>query len=129
MHKGYRARGIIGGVFAGLLFIWTGVSFYLKTSGMLTWSEWGMYYPLGLAGIFLMHGIAWLAIPGMRKVFIGMLIPSVLLTVVGLIPLLGGGWHAWGTWWPFIIVAVGLVIMISAIWGVLSRYKKKAKDK
>ncbi|MBN2378906.1 hypothetical protein JXM67_03790 [candidate division WOR-3 bacterium] len=125
MSRYSAARGIIGGIFAGLLVVWTGLSLYFKTSGILTWGEWGMYYTLGLAVIFLLQGIAWLFIPGMRKDFIGMLIPAMFLAVTGLIPLVGGGWYAWESWWPFMIVAVGLVIIVSTVWGIASRHKKK----
>jgi len=125
MSRYSTARGIIGGIFAGLLVIWTGLSLYAKTSGMLTWGEWGMYYSLGLSCIFLLQGIAWLFVPGMRKGFIGMLIPALFLAVTGLIPLAGGGWYAWESWWPFMIVAVGIVIIVSTVWGIVSRKNKK----
>jgi len=81
-----------------------------------------------MAALFILQGVAWLVIPGMRRSFIGMLIPAVFLSVVGLVPILGGGWHAWGVWWPLMLVAVGLVIIVSTVWGVLSRQRKKCEE-
>lgn len=127
-RKTTRASGLIGGIFGGLLVIWLGVSFYLVMTRMLTWAEWGAWFPLGIAALFLLQGIAWLFIPGMRKNFIGMLIPALFLAVTGLVPILGGGWHAWGEWWPMVIVAVGLVIIISTVWAILSRTRKNDKE-
>jgi len=123
--KNSRARSLIGGVFAGLIVIWVGVSFYLKMSGLITWAEWGAWFTLGLAALFLLQGIAWLFVPGLRRSFIGMFIPALILAVVGIIPLLGGGWHAWRGWWPFLIVAVGLVIIISTVSGIVSKRRKE----
>ncbi|NLI97046.1 hypothetical protein GX441_00110 [bacterium] len=125
MSKKSAARDIIGGIFGGLIVIWTGISFYLVMIKMITWSEWGAYFCLGLAALFLLNGIAWLFVPGLRRSFIGMLIPALFLGVVGIVPILGGGWNAWTTWWPLIIVAVGLVIIVSTIWGIASRRRKE----
>jgi len=125
ISKNSRARSLIGGVFAGLIVIWVGVSFYLKMSGLITWAEWGAWFTLGLAALFLLQGIAWLFVPGLRRSFIGMFIPALILAVVGIIPLLGGGWHAWRGWWPFLIVAVGLIIIISTVSGIVSKRRKE----
>lgn len=125
ISKNSRAKSLIGGVFAGLIVIWVGVSFYLKMSGLITWAEWGAWFTLGLAALFLLQGIAWLFVPGLRRSFIGMFIPALILAVVGIIPLLGGGWHAWRGWWPFLIVAVGLIIIISTVSGIVSKRRKE----
>ena len=123
--KGATARNLVGGLFGGFIVIWVGVSFYMVMADIWTWGLWGAYFCLGLAGLFLLQGIAWLALPGMRKDFIGMLIPALFLTVIGGVPLVGGGWDAWGKWWPMILVAVGLVIIISTVWGIAARRRKK----
>lgn len=124
-EKHSAAKAIIGGLFGGFIMIWLGVSFYLVMSGFWTWGQWGAWFCLGLAALFLLQGIAWLAIPGMHKSFVGMLIPAVFLTAIGIVPIIGNGWDAWGKWWPLIIVAVGLVIIISTISTVVSKRKRK----
>ncbi len=128
MAKNKIARDILGGIFGGLIVIWVGVSFYLVMVQMITWSQWGAYFCLGLAALFLLNGIAWLFVPGLRGGFIGMLIPALFLGVVGIVPILGGGWEAWTTWWPLIIVAVGLVIIVSTIWGIASKRRKDNEE-
>jgi len=127
-NKSSVAKSLIGGLFGGLIVIWVGVSLYFVMSEVITWGQWSAYFCLGMAGLFILQGIAWLAIPGMRRSFIGMLIPAVFLSVVGLVPILGGGWHAWGVWWPLMLVAVGLVIIVSTVWGVLSKHRKKEEE-
>jgi hypothetical protein len=128
MAKDSRIQNLVGGVFAGLIVSWTGASLYLKMANILTWGQWGTYYTLGMGGLFLLTGIIFLFVPGMRNGFIGMLITAIIVGVIGLIPLLGGGWHAWGKWWPLTIVAIGLIIIISTIWGVVSRARKEEKE-
>lgn len=121
------AKSLIGGIFGGLIVIWLGISFYLVMADWINWTEWAAYFPLGLSGLFILNGIAWLLVPGLRRSFIGMLIPAMFLAIVGLVPVLGGGWHAWAEWWPFVIVAGGIVIIITVIWGVLSRRRKRVE--
>ncbi|MBN2378907.1 hypothetical protein JXM67_03795 [candidate division WOR-3 bacterium] len=115
MSEKTRVRGLTGGIFAGCIVIWVGVSFLLRIQGIIpTWGLWWPILVIGLGVIFLLNGIAWLFFPYMRKGFIGMLIPSLVLAGVGIMGLLGAFQV-----WPVIIIVVGVVIIVSTVWGVL----------
>jgi len=118
-HIDSRTGGLLSGIFVGLAVIWLGASIYLTKTVIST--SWLPTFLLGLGALFLLVGIVMLALPRLRKGAIGMFITALILGIIGIIPLLAGGW---GKWWPLIIVIGGLIIVVSVIWSTVCRKKK-----
>ncbi len=119
MSKNADTKNLLGGIFAGVIVIWLGVSFYLGVSETITWWKWWAYFLLGLGGLFLLNTIVWIIVPVMRNAFLGMLIPGLIVSSIGWMGLMGTM-----KWWWIVIVAIGLVIIASTVWGVMSRRPK-----
>jgi len=112
---------LFAGVFVGIAVMWLGTTFALRRWGIVE-RGWWPYFLLGLGVLFLLGGVVMLFMPDMKKGAIGMFIPGLVLGVLGIIPALIGGWS---TWWPLIIVAGGVVIIVSVLWSVLGTNRKE----
>lgn len=111
-YKSWR-RDPVGGIFAGLVVIWLGLCFYLRHQGIIPADTWWQYFLVGIGAAFLIGGFIRLFIARWRRHALGMFIPGIVVGAVGLMLILGSF-----KYWPIILVAVGLVIVIS----VLVRY-------
>ncbi|MBA7696516.1 hypothetical protein ES703_105166 [subsurface metagenome] len=119
-HKSWRDP--VGGIFAGLVVIWLGISFYLQHRGIIPEDTWWQYFLVGLGGAFLIGGIIRLFVARWRRRALGMLIPGIVVGAIGVMFIMDSF-----TYWPIILVAVGVVIIIS----VLTRYfvrRRREKD-
>lgn len=111
-------RDPIGGIVGGLIVIWIGVFFLLRYWKVIPEENWWAYLLLGFGGIFLLGGLIRLFIARWRYRGLGMLIPGVILSAVGMIFITDKV-----NWWPLILVAVGVVIVIN----VLVQFFRKRK--
>ena len=113
----------MGGISMGLMVVWLGVCFFLKYKGIIPADIWWAYLIVGFGGIWILSGLIKLLIPRWRKGLLGSFIPGIVLGSVGLFFILDS-WE----WWPFILVAVGAVIIISVLAQYLTRRRKKEED-
>ena len=106
-EKGRRAKP---GLTGGLVLILLGGLFLLVQADRygLTWANWWTYFLVGLGAILILTGLLGLRErPGesLRSRFIG----GLVLIAIGGVNILGVT-----EWWPAILVAVGLALVISA---------------
>jgi hypothetical protein len=109
-EKGARTKP---GLTGGLVLILLGALFLLVQADRLglTWANWWMYFLVGLGAILILTGLLGLRDrPGesLRGRFIG----GLVLVIVGAVNILGVT-----TWWPAILVVVGLALVISAFFN------------
>ncbi len=95
------------GLFWGLLLILIGVLFLANQQGWLKDDEWWQYLLVGLGGVFIIDGLFHFA-SGHQPYSVGRFIPGVILLFIGLAFIMG-----FSEWWPAILIAVGVVILIS----------------
>lgn len=104
-----RGRDPLRGLFWGLVLILVGVLFFINQQG----TEWDMlwkYLLIGLGAIFIVDGLAHFAMPAHRDGQLGRFIPGVILLFVGLAFL-----YNFSQWWPIILIAVGVIILLSLL--------------
>ncbi len=95
----------------GLILILLGVLFLLATLDYLSWRDWWAYFLFGLGCILILEALVRSTSPAFREHMIGRLIGGVVLVVIGASFIFG-----MTNWWPLIIIAVGVVLVVSTIW-------------
>ena len=99
-------RDPISGVVFGLILAVLGVTLFLAGQGHISWDDWWKYFFIGLGVVFLIEVLVRYARPAYRRPMFGRLVAGLILICVGVAFLVGIG-----TWWPLILVAVGLAIV------------------
>jgi hypothetical protein len=98
------------GVIGGLIVILLGVMFLLATMDIISWGKWWAYFLLGLGAILILDGIIRSATTAYRHHARGRLIGGAVLAVIG-----GAFVFGMSNWWPLIIIAVGIVLVVSSL--------------
>jgi len=92
----------------GLILILLGVLFLLTEMGRIGWGDWWAYFLVGLGGIFLLEVLIRAFSADGRKGAGGKVIAGLILMVIGGAHLVG-----FEEWWPLILIAVGVGVLIS----------------
>ncbi len=110
-------RDPVSGLIFGLIVIWLGLILFTAfgaghrmipgaSKEYLEENFWG-YFLLGVGVIFILEILIRSALPEYRRPIFGRLLAGVALIFIG-----GGGILGIEQWWPLIIVAVGVLIVI-----------------
>jgi hypothetical protein len=94
----------------GLILILLGVLFLLAQMGRISWMDWWAYFLVGLGGIFILEGILRSFTETHHRA--GRFIAGLILIIIGGAHLIG-----FVEWWPLILIAVGVVVLISPLFG------------
>ncbi len=100
----------LSGVIFGLIVITLGVLFLLASQDKIAWEDWWAYFLLALGGIFILEVLLRSIMPAYRRPIFGKLIAGVVLIAIG-----ASNIYGLGSWWPLIIIGVGVVIFFNAI--------------
>ncbi|HUU37777.1 MAG TPA: hypothetical protein VMW46_06180 [Candidatus Desulfaltia sp.] len=93
----------------GLILILLGVLFLLTEMDRISWADWWAYFLVGLGGIFLIEALLRASSAEGRRGLGGRLIAGLILVIIGSAHLIG-----FMEWWPLILIAVGVVVLLSA---------------
>jgi hypothetical protein len=105
-----KQRDPLGGLFPGLILIELGILFYAEIRGWVEWTDWWKYFLIGLGAIFLIEAIVRYFVRSYRSDILGRIIPGIILLFIGLAFLYG-----FSQWWPAILIAAGVIILISLL--------------
>ncbi|MEN3007196.1 MAG: hypothetical protein ABC585_05580 [Candidatus Methanosuratincola petrocarbonis] len=105
-------RDLAGPLFGGGVLIVLGVSFWLATSGTISWAIWWAYFLGGLGILLILLGIN-NARSGKDS---GPITGGVVVLAIGIIAILAWN-YSLSSWWPLVLIALGLVVMVSAVLG------------
>lgn len=105
----YR-RDPFSGIFVGLILIWIGVLWFLRAEKILVSGEWWQWFLIGLGGIFILDRLIRYASPVHRRPMFGRILLGLILIAIGVSFIFGVG-----TWWPLIVVVVGIAVIVYAI--------------
>ena len=111
-HEKGRGGDIYGAITGGLILVWLGISFYLAQSGYVSWDKWWQIFLVGLGVVLIFQGL--LRYAKSRRPFTGPIIGGAILIVIGLAFFVG---TEVGNFWPLILVAIGIAVLVSAIAG------------
>jgi hypothetical protein len=96
-------------VTGGLILILLGVLFLMSEMDKISWSDWWAYFLVGLGAILLIEALLRSFSAAGRRAIGGRLVAGPILIVIG-------GSHLIGLehWWPLVLIAVGVGVLISA---------------
>lgn len=103
-----KSRDPLRGLFWGLLLILIGALFFINQQQGIEWDILWKYLVIGLGAIFIIDGLAHYWSPSYNYGSFGRFIPGVILLFVGLAFLFN-----LNQWWPIILIAVGVIILLS----------------
>lgn len=103
-------RDLAGPLFGGGVLIILGVSFWLATSGAISWAIWWAYFLGGLGMLLILLGIS-NARSGKDS---GPITGGVVLLAIGIIAILAWN-YSLSNWWPLVLIVLGLVVIVSAV--------------
>jgi len=106
-------RDPLGRVIFGLIVIAVGVMFLLATQDIISWRDWWAYFLLALGGIFIFEVLVRSVMPAYRRPVFGKLIAGLVLVAIGASNIYGPV-----SWWPLIIIAVGVFFLFSGLFRV-----------
>lgn len=109
-RRARRDQDPLRGLFWGLVLIMVGVLFFVNQQSGIGWDTLWKYILIGLGAIFIIDGLAHYWRPAYRYDSYGRFIPGVILLFVGIAFL-----YNFNQWWPIILIAVGVVILISLL--------------
>ncbi|MGQ9561354.1 MAG: hypothetical protein ACUVTG_16020 [Candidatus Oleimicrobiaceae bacterium] len=98
------------GIFGGLMIVWLGVVFLLDRQGLAPGVGWVWYFLLGIGAILLAEVIACQLLPQYRQPSAGRVIAALVLIAIGAWQITG-----LGEWWPLLLIAVGLVLIVNSL--------------
>jgi hypothetical protein len=98
------------GLFWGLLLIMLGILFFVNQQGDVTWDTLWKYLLIGLGAIFIIDGLTHSFHPSYHAAGLGRFVPGIILVLVGVAFLFN-----FSQWWPVILIAVGVVLLISIL--------------
>jgi cation transport ATPase len=100
----------LSGVMAGLIVISVGILFLLASQAKIDWSNWWAYFLLALGGIFILEVLLRSIMPAIRRPVFGKLIAGVVLIAIG-----ASNIYGLVSWWPLLIIGVGVLILFNAL--------------
>lgn len=106
------ARDPLGAVFWGLILILAGIFLFAATQGWILWENWWAWLLLGVGVLVIVEGLVRWAMPAYRRPLGGRLFWGAIMIAVGL-----GGVLGLENWWPLILIAIGVVILVQALVG------------
>ena len=106
-------RDPLGRVIFGLIVIAAGIMFLFASQDKIAWEDWWAYFLLALGGIFIFEVLVRSIMPAYRRPVFGKLIAGLVLIAIGAFNIYG-----LVSWWPLIIIGVGVFILFSALFRV-----------
>jgi fatty acid desaturase len=106
-------RDPFGRVIFGLIVIAVGILLLLASQDIISWDIWWAYLLMALGGIFIFEALIRSLMPAYRRPVSGKMIAGIVLIAVGAFNIYG-----WVSWWPVIIICVGVFILFSALFRV-----------
>ena len=100
-------RDPISGVVTGLIVLALGVLLTLAARDVISWDDWWKYFLIGIGVVFLIEVLIRRLKPAYRRPVFGRFVAGLVLICVGA-AFVGG----FGNWWPLIIVAVAVAILL-----------------
>lgn len=97
-------------IMGGLVVAWLGLSLLLQNAGLLGWADFGGIFLLGLGLIIVFRGLWAYSQSGVFEHGFGYIVGG------GFVALLGAGISFdLDEWWPVLLIAVGLVVVVRAL--------------
>jgi zinc-ribbon domain len=114
-HEKGRGGSIISPIMGALVLIWLGTTLYLQQINYIPSSVWWAYFIAGVGIIIIAQGIMrYLEYHGP---YVGSAIGGAILFLIGLAFITGLSFN----FWPLLLVAIGVALIVSAVLGRRNR--------
>ncbi len=104
----------LGPFIGGSILIWLGLSFFLAQTNVISWAFWWAYFMIGLGAILAVFGLFRWKTGAARQDASGMVIGGFVVAIIGAF-FAAASAIDFGTYWPFLLVAIGIIVIIAAI--------------
>lgn len=121
-EKGEKSKDWTGPIIGGLILIWLGITFYIAQMNYISWAHWWAYFIFGLGIILIVQAGIRYATPAYKGSAIGSFIGGLVLMIIGLSGIMGVE-----KWWPLILIAIGIIVIVSGV--IASKRTPKTSDK
>jgi hypothetical protein len=109
-----------GPLVGGLILVWLGISFYLVQAHYIGWNEWWPYFIIGIGVVLIVQAVVRYSTSRFKGAAMGSLIAGAVLLIIGLAGITG-----MKDWWPFVLIAIGLVVILG---GMTARMRTPKPD-
>jgi hypothetical protein len=109
-HGRRHHHDLLSSILGGVFFILLGLLLFLASQGILAWDKWWQYLIIGIGIILLISSIIRYQKESSAGFRYGSLIAAIILIGIGVAFLLGNA-----TWWPLIIIVIGVAIIIGGL--------------
>ena len=99
-----------GPIIGGLIITWLGLLLFLQNQHMISGSDFGGYFLMGIGVILLFRGILAIQETGSFDQGFGYLIGGGIVVLIG-----AGITYNLREWWAFILIGLGLVIILRGV--------------
>lgn len=103
-----------GPFIGGSILIWLGLSLFLAQSGTISWAIWWAYFMVGLGAILIAFGFIRKRIGATPQDASGMVTGGLVVSMIGIFFVIASIIN-FGAMWPFLLVAIGLIIIVVAL--------------
>ena len=110
-EKEEKPRDKTGAFVGGLILIWLGISLYLVQMHYTEWDEWWPYFVIGIGAVLIAQAVIRYYTFRYRGAAMGPLIGGAVLLIIGLAGIVG----RIEDWWPFVVIAIGLLVIVGAV--------------
>lgn len=100
----------LSGIKGGLILILLGILFLLVTLDYISWGEWLNFFLVGLGAIMILEAMLGITSPAYRHHTTGKMIGGIVLIIIG-----ASRFFGLETWWPLILIGVGVVLLFSSL--------------
>jgi len=108
-EKNEGSGAMWGAVMGGLIIIWLGITFMLRTYDIFPASQWFNWFMMGLGLIIILRGVGFYIQTSNWRASSGLLIGGAVVAFIGFGPYIG-----WTDWWAIIIIFIGIWIVVTA---------------
>ena len=99
-----------GPIIGGLIITWLGLLLFMQNQNMISGSDFGGYFLMGIGVILLFRGILAIQETGSFDQGFGYLIGGGIVVLIG-----AGITYNLREWWAFILIGLGLVIILRGV--------------
>jgi len=109
-EKNEGPGGMWSAVMGGLIVLWLGVTFLLRTYDVFPSSQWWNWFMMGLGAIIILRGLMFYVQTSNWRASSGLLIGGAIISLIGL-----GSYAGWRDWWAILLILIGVWIVLNAV--------------
>jgi hypothetical protein len=109
-EKNEGKGGTWGSIMGGLIVIWLGATFLLRSYDFFTYSQWWNVFMIGLGIILAVRGVGFYMQTSSWRASSGFLIGGAIVALIGFV-----GYAGVRDWWAILFILIGAWIILNAV--------------